>query len=176
MTIKANIKPCALGDESALALVGQATFLETFAGVLGGRDIISHCARAHAADLYRPWLSNPDYALWLVEIEPGGAPVGYMVVAPAQLPLPDTVGDLELKRIYLLSKFQGGGLGKRLVSTAVAHSRAACATRLLLGVYAHNHPAIGFYEHLGFNKLGTRKFNVGGQGYDDNIMGMSLET
>ncbi|HET7266788.1 MAG TPA: GNAT family N-acetyltransferase [Oleiagrimonas sp.] len=158
-----------------MALVGQATFLETFSGILGGRDIVAHCARAHAVDQYETWLSNPDRALWLVEIEPGGAPVGYMVVAPAQLPLPDTAHDLELKRIYLLGRFQGEGLGRQLVSTAIVHARAARARRLLLGVYANNKPAIAFYERAGFGKLGPRKFNVGGQDYDDNIMGVSLK-
>jgi diamine N-acetyltransferase len=58
----------------------------------------------------------------------------------------------------------------------VAHSIAAGAKRLLLGVYAHNQPAIEFYERAGFRKLGTRKFDVGGKEYDDNIMGMSLNT
>jgi ribosomal protein S18 acetylase RimI-like enzyme len=48
------------------------------------------------------------------------------------------------------------------------------ARRLLLGVYAGNATAIGFYQHLGFRKLGTRKFTVGGKNYDDDIMGMSL--
>lgn len=176
MAGQADLRPCTGGDEAALALVGQATFLETFAGILGGKDIVAHCARAHAADLYRTWLADPDYALWLVESHPGGAPVGYMVVAPPHLPLPDTAGDLELKRIYLLSKFQGSGLGKRLISTALAHSITAGAKHLLLGVYAHNKPAIGFYERVGFSNLGSRKFNVGGQDYDDNIMGISLIT
>lgn len=176
MAGEVNIRSCASGDEFALALIGQATFLETFAGILSGQDILAHCAQAHAAAVYRAWFSDPGYALWLAEAQPGGAPVGYMVVAPPQLPLPDTAGDLELKRIYLLSKFQGGGLGKQLVSTAVTHSSDAGAKRLLLGVYAQNEPAIGFYERLGFNKLGTRKFNVGGQDYDDNIMGLSLNT
>lgn len=175
MADEVNIRPCALGDESALALIGQATFLETFAGILGGQDILVHCAQAHAAALYRAWLSDPDCALWLAETRAGNAPVGYMVVAPPQLPLPDTTGDLELKRIYLLGRFQGGGLGKRLVSTAITHAGDAGVKRLLLGVYAGNEPAIGFYRRLGFNNLGTRKFNVGGRDYDDHIMGLSLD-
>jgi GNAT superfamily N-acetyltransferase len=87
--------------------------------------------------MYRAWLADSNYALWLVESSPGNAPIGFMVVAPPQLPLPDTAGDLKLKRIYLLGKFQGGGLGKRLVAAALAHSIAAGAKRLLLGVYAH---------------------------------------
>lgn len=174
MSFQISLRPCTHGDEAALALVGQATFLETFAGLLDGRDIIAHCARAHAADLYRSWLADPAHALWLAESHPGGAPVGYMVVAPPQLPLPDTAADLELKRIYLLGKFQGGGLGKRLATTAIDHATQAGARRLLLGVYAHNSQAIGFYRHLGFSQVGSRKFNVGGKEYDDAIMGMSL--
>jgi ribosomal protein S18 acetylase RimI-like enzyme len=169
-----HVRPCVAGDGAALALVGQATFLETFAGILGGDAIVAHCAGAHSADLYHSWLAGAEYALWLAEASPGNAPVGYMVVAPPQLPLADTSHDLELKRIYLLSRFHGGGLGRQLVADAVAHARSRGARRLLLGVYAHNHPAIAFYERAGFSKIGTRKFNVGGRDYDDHIMGMSL--
>lgn len=176
MAAEIGVRRCTHGDEAALALVGQATFLETFAGILDGKDIVAHCEHAHAVGLYRDWLADPAYALWLIESHPGSAPVGYMVVAPAQLPLPDSAGDLEVKRIYLLGKFQGGGLGKRLIASAITHSRAAGARRLLLGVYAHNKPAIGFYLRAGFRELGCRKFNVGGKDYDDNIMGIALAT
>jgi ribosomal protein S18 acetylase RimI-like enzyme len=169
------IRPCLPGDEHALALVGQATFLETFAGLLAGPDIIAHCASAHAVALYRGWLADPDCQLWLVETQQGRAPVGFMLVAPARLPLPDlSPRDREIKRIYMLGKFQGGGTGKKLVAEALAHARARNAARLLLGVYAGNAAAIGFYERMGFGKLGSRQFDVGGQSYDDNIMGMSV--
>jgi len=176
MTTDISLRPCILGDEAALALVGQATFLETFSGILAGKDIIAHCANAHATELYREWLAEPRYAMWLAEVSPGSAPIGYMVVAPPQLPLPDvTDSDLELKRIYLLGKFRGGGIGKRLVAAAVAHAMASGAKRLLLGVYARNDSAIAFYERVGFKKVGTRKFRVGNQDYDDYIMGLSLD-
>ena len=170
-----TIRRCGAGDEAALALVGQATFLQTFAGVLAGDAIVAHCADAHGRARYRAWLADPACALWLVEAEPGRAPVGYMVVSPADLPLPDaTPGDLEIKRIYLLDHWRGGGLGGHLVSLAKAHAAARGARRLLLGVYAHNAAAIGFYRRAGFNALGTRRFNVGGQDYEDTIMGVAV--
>lgn len=175
MAIATRIRSCAPGDEDALTLIGRATFLETFAGVLGGQDIVAHCAQAHAVELYRAWLERSDHALWLVECSPGDAPIGYMMIAPPQLPVPDTEGDLELKRIYLLGRFHGGGLGRQLVATAVAHARAAGATRLLLGVYAHNRPAIAFYQRAGFAQVGTRRYRIGGREYDDIIMGMPLQ-
>jgi len=176
MAAEIQSRRCIPGDENSLALVGQATFLETFAGILRGEDIVAHCERAHAVELYRSWLIDSRYALWLAECSPGSAPVGFMVVAPPDLPLPDTAEDLELKRIYLLGKFQGGGIGKQLVTTAIAHAADSGAKRLLLGVYAHNRSATAFYERMGFTKIGDRKFNVGGKDYDDNIMGMSLDT
>lgn len=177
MLAESRIKRCIQGDEAALALVGQATFLETFAGVLGGGDILAHCSNAHSPDLYRAWLADPDYAIWLVVTSPGDAPVGYMVVAPSQLPLACAANDdLELKRIYLLSKFRAAGIGKQLVAAATEHARSRRAARLLLGVYARNQPAISFYARAGFSKVGERKFNVGGQDYDDDIMGMPLNT
>ncbi len=170
------IRRCVPGDEAALSLVGQATFLETFAGVLGGADIVGHCAEAHSPALYRQWLADPCNALWLVEAAPGGAPVGYMVVAPPQLPVPDTDGDREIKRIYLLGKFRGGGLGRRLLEQAVADAQAAGARRLLLGVYAGNAAAIAFYRRMGFDRIGERRFDIGGREYDDRILAMPLQS
>lgn len=174
MSDELKIRRCTQGDEAALSLVGQATFLETFAGILDGDAIVTHCAKAHSIQQYQAWLENPDYALWVAEIAPGGAPVGYMVVSPPDLPMPTTPGDLELKRIYLLGKLQGSGLGRRLVTAAVSHASDVGADRLLLGVYAGNQKAVSFYQRMGFTQLGSRKFNVGGKDYDDNIFGMPV--
>lgn len=168
------IRPCTSADAAALALIGQCTFLETYADVLDGAAIIAHCARAHSLEVYTAWLADSTFQHWLAEAA-GGAPIGFMVVAPADLPLADLCDqDAEIKRIYVLSKFQGGGVGKRFIDEAVQHAVERGATRLLLGVYAKNHAAIGFYERSGFGKVGTRTFNVGGNLYDDFLMGRAL--
>lgn len=174
MTIDIHIRRCISTDAAALALIGQCTFLETYANVLDGAAIIAHCAKAHSLELYTVWLADPAFQLWLAEA-PGGAPVGFMVVAPPDLPL-QGVGDqdAEIKRIYLLSKFQGAGVGKRFIDEAVLHAKECQVTRLLLGVYANNLAAIGFYQRSGFEKAGTRTFDVGGNLYDDFIMGRTL--
>lgn len=174
LTAELRIRRCTSADAAALALVGQATFLETYASVLAGAAIIAHCSKAHSVQLYTDWLADPAFQHWLVEV-PGGAPVGFMVIAPPDLPLPGVSNeDLEIKRIYLLSKFQGGGVGRRLIDEAVGYAAERTATRLLLGVYKYNLAAIGFYERSGFTQVGTRTFHVGGNDYDDFIMGRQL--
>lgn len=177
-TMDITIRRCVVGDEAALALLGQATFLETYADVLGGADIIAHCARHHAAAVYRDWLAQPDMPIWLAELQPGGAPVGYLVLCPpkaAELPVDEPrPDDLEIKRIYLLHRFQGQRIGRRLLDAALVQARQAGAGRVLLGVYAHNHAALAFYGRCGFVQVGERKFRVGETDYDDFIMGVEL--
>lgn len=174
MTTVISIRRAGAVDANALALVGQATFLETFAGILDGAAIVEHCLKAHSADQYSRWLSDPDAAVWLAEVTPGNTPVGYLVLARPDLPLADVARDLELKRIYLLGRYHGAGAGKRLLGQAVEHATLAGAARLLLGVYAGNAPALGFYRQQGFRNLTLRQFNVGGRAYDDQVMSLAL--
>lgn len=173
-TVEVSIRRARPGDEEALALIGGATFLETFAGILDGAAIVEHCRKAHAPGQYAAWLQHGRCALWLAEAAPGNAPVGYAVVAPPDLPSADADRDLELKRIYLLSRYHGGGTGRRLLQQAIAHATAAGADRLLLGVYAGNHAALEFYRRQGFSYIAERTFHVGGKGYDDHVMARVL--
>jgi ribosomal protein S18 acetylase RimI-like enzyme len=162
-------------DAAELALVASATFLETYAGALRGEDIVLHCGRYHAVSNYDQWLSDPESALWLARAEPGGAPVGYMLLskpdAPARDPRPD---DLEIKRLYLLHRVQRLGLGQRLLELALAHAREQGRGRLLLGVYSQNHPALAFYRKVGFEVVGDRTFRVGNSDFYDYILGLQV--
>lgn len=170
-----TIRKCAPGDEVALSIIGQATFLDTFAGILSGRDILGHCARQHSSEKYANWLDDPASAVWIAEIEPGQAPVGYLVLSKPDLPLPDiSANDLEVKRLYLLSRFRGAGLGGRLMQEAESHARSLGIQRLVLGVYSRNTAAISFYEKLGYKPVGERAFTVGDNTYHDFILALSI--
>jgi diamine N-acetyltransferase len=166
------LRRCGPEDAEALALVGAATFLEAFAGVLEGGDILTHCRMQHAAERYSGWLADDAYRLCVAEVK--GAPVGFAVLAPPDLPVALTDSDIELKRIYLLHRFQGSGLGRRLMEWSVAEARAMGRQRLLLGVKADNTPAIRFYERAGFSRIGERKFLVGSMWCDDFLMARPL--
>ncbi|ELX09670.1 acetyltransferase GNAT family [Janthinobacterium sp. HH01] len=175
MSGEIGIRAAARGDEEALSAVGKASFLEAFAGILDGGDIIAHCERQHAAAVYRDWLADADMRIWLAEATPGRAPIGYLVLAPAKLPVADPqADDLEIKRIYLLHRFHGQRVGKRLMDAAVADAKERGAGRVLLGVYAGNHDALAFYQRCGFAQIGQRTFRVGDTDYDDIILALPL--
>lgn len=163
------------GDAAALALVGQATFLESYAGQIAGADILAHVGREHSVAYYTALLAKPRTTVWLAETSPGAAPVGYAVLVPPDLPLAEIrADDLELKRLYLLHRFHGTGLGRRLMDEACGWARTAGATRVLLGVYSENAPALAFYTRVGFTQVGERSFRVGDAVFHDYILARPL--
>lgn len=162
-------------DAPALSVLGQATFLEAFAADIPGPDLIAHCRHQHAQRYYDEALAQADTHAWIAELAATRAPMGYALVRPPDIPEIDTrAGDLELKRIYVLWRFFGTGVGAALMACARDHARAAGAQRLLLGVYGDNHRAVAFYHRQGFAIIGTRRFRVGDRTFDDAVMAAAL--
>lgn len=173
---RALIRRATNGDAATLALIGSATFLETFAGVLEGADIVEHCAKQHSAAIYDAWLTNPHAAVWLASARHGCAPVGYAVLDRPQLAIADLdrETDLEIKRIYVLSRFHGTGVGAELMTAALDEAKLRGARRALLGVYSQNHRALAFYAKHGFTRIGDRQFQVGANLYFDHVLALQL--
>jgi ribosomal protein S18 acetylase RimI-like enzyme len=169
------IREAGLGDEHRLALVGAATFLDSYAGILPGDDIISHCAAKHSAIVYEDWLIGGEARIWLAEAQEGRAPVGYAVMTPPDLPLPNAgPGDAEMRRIYVLHRFHKEKVGWSLMKAALDAARRTGKRRMLVGVYGRNERAIAFYKRVGFSVVGERKFQVGATVHDDLILALDL--
>lgn len=161
-------------DAAALALVAGATFLEAFAGVLDGADIVAHCAAKSSPEAFAAWIGDPASVVTLAVAEAGGAPLGYSVLTAPDLPVEPRAGDIELKRIYALVPTHGGGLGPALMTRAVDDARALGRRRVLLGVYGGNLRAQRFYLKQGFAVIGTRRFLVGASWHDDLVFARDL--
>ncbi len=170
-----SIRLASDADVDRLALVGAASFLESFAGVLDGGAIIEHCEREHSPAAYSRYLAAGAQA-FLAELAPGNAPVGYALLGLPNLPGAAADGsDIELKRIYALSRFHGQGVGATLMERAIDHARGQGAMRLVLGVYAENARARAFYAKHGFAQFSARKFCVGGSTYDDVVLARAID-
>lgn len=188
-----RLRCATIDDAPALALAGAATFLEAFTWMLPGADIIAHCAKNHTADAYRSALAEPHTRITLAETAASGAPVGYAMLCDPDLPSFDVQpGDIELKRIYLLSRFRsrhtapvldpagqpipGLSAGQALMNAAIADAQSMGCRRLLLGTNADNQRAIGFYRRNNFADAGRRSFQVGSQRCCDLIMARPLKS
>ena len=170
-----SLRECTANDASTLAIIAAATLLEAFAGFIPGDALLAHCAKNHFPAAYTAYLEKPQTRAWLAEVEPGAAPIGYAMLTapdfPAELVKP---GDIELRRIYLFSRFHGDGVGQRMIDTAVAGVRQQEAKRLLLGVHPGNKRALAFYRRNGFEKIGVRTFQVGASTFEDPVLAREL--
>src|SRR5690606_5657485 len=67
---------------------------------------------------------------------------------------------VEIGRFYVLPGFKGKGVGTQLMRACINYAKSEQADFLWLGVWEKNEPAISFYTHLGFEKLGKHTFKL----------------
>jgi ribosomal protein S18 acetylase RimI-like enzyme len=169
-----TIRQAGPGDEYAVSLVAAATFLETYAHMIPGADMVAHCLSVHSPGAYARWLNDPKVTIWLAETSVK-APAGYLLLTDATLPVgaPEP-HDLEIQRIYVLSRFHRTGLGHALMNLAVAKAVARGAARVVLGVHNDNARALAFYARQGFRVIDSRSFQVGTSVFCDSVLGRAL--
>ncbi len=190
-----TLRRATAADLPALALTGAATFLEAFTWMLPGPDIVAHAAKHHTTAAYERYLADPDTRITLAVTGPAtgfdfqpGSVVGYAMLCTPELPTFNVLPtDIELKRIYLFSRFRTSPVlnadnsplpqlrpAQALMDAAIADARSLKRTRLLLGTHAGNLRAIAFYRRNGFFQAGTRTFQVGSQTCSDLIFALNL--
>jgi len=147
-------------DAEALCAIGAETFTETFGHLYPPRDLARFVTQAYDLDQARADLADPTKASWIVEFD--SRVIGYASVGPCGLPHPKVTSECgELKRIYLLKPWQGGGLGARLFDEALGWLQTRGAPTIWIGVWSENHGAQRFYQRRGFSKVGEYGFCVG---------------
>jgi diamine N-acetyltransferase len=167
-----TLRRATAADAAKLALIGAASFLETFANDHPGDATVNFIREYHSENAWVTTLAKPDISVWVVE-EAAGCPVGYAVLSPGSLP-GTTREDAELKRIYVLSRWQGTGIGRALFDAAEGKARSVGAKRLVLSVYTRNMRAIRFYEKQGFVMIGQAVFAEFPVEFADNVMAKTL--
>jgi ribosomal protein S18 acetylase RimI-like enzyme len=155
-----TIRRAGPADAEALSRIGAATFTETFAHLYPPEDLAAFLPYAYGLERTRADLADPTRALWIVEA--GDRVVGYALAGPCDLPHPEVTATCgELKRLYLLREFQGGGTGGRLLEETLAWLGSQQRQTLWIGVWSENHGAQRLYGRLGFEKVGEYGFPVG---------------
>ncbi len=166
------IKRCQVGDERRLSLLGKATFLETYAGNTEAADLLAFVEAEHSAERYRFWLESDFAKIWIAETIPGHSAIGYAV---ALVPSDGSFG-VEIKRLYVLHRFQQNGLGHLLMNEILSTARHDGIAELFLRVQKANQSAMDFYSRNGFGVVGEESFRVGARDHEALVMRLALAT
>jgi diamine N-acetyltransferase len=146
-TLEFIIRQCQIGDETALSLLGTATFLETYAGTAEAADILAHVETEHSAESYRTWLQSDIARIWVAETSVGRSAVGYAVALTTQNN--GFCVEMEIRRLYVLYRFHRNGLGHSLMN-------------------------VDFYSHIGFRVVGEEPFRAGERDYTVLVMRLAF--
>jgi ribosomal protein S18 acetylase RimI-like enzyme len=146
-------------DAATLAALGRETFVETFGHLYPVSDLQPYLAEVYAPANFDRFLRDATQALWVIERE--GEAIGYAQAGTCALPHPDVTPHCgELKRLYVHSKAQGGGLGNTLLKAALTWLTKP-GRDLWIGVWSQNFGAQRLYTRHGFEKAGEYEFPVG---------------
>lgn len=153
-------------DAAVLAELGARTFVDAFGHLYSAEDLQAFLEESHSVEAYATLLASPLYAVWLAieRGEAGDEAIGYALAGPCGLPHDDVrPEDGELKRLYVSSTAQGGGVGEKLFKQAEAWLEREGPRTLWISVWSENYGAQRFYSRHGFEKAGEYEFIVGQQ-------------
>ncbi|MBF0779943.1 MULTISPECIES: GNAT family N-acetyltransferase [unclassified Granulicatella] len=169
-----DIKECALNQVELLQQVCQETFKDTFGEFNTPEDMENHLQNAYTIEKLTNSLQNEK--TWVYLIYKDEQVAGYLKLncddAQSEPMGEDT---LEIECIYIRMPFKRQGLGQLLFNHAVNKAKELGKTKIWLGVWEYNQPAIAFYQSLGFKQNGSHSFWVGQDEQIDYIMEKILD-
>ena len=156
-------------DISLLAALGAKTFRVTFAQDNTPEDMEAYLTEHFSEEKVAQEIADPRAVFLIAEL--AGKPLGY---AKLNMGDPDAgvtgAKPVELVRLYVLPESIGQGIGARLMKEAIETATSRGFETLWLGVWEHNHRAIGFYRKWGFEEVGSHIFQLGSDAQTDLIL------
>ena len=165
-------------DVPALAAVAAETFGLACPPSMSRERVEAFVADVLSPERFTEYLADP--ARHVLIAEDDGWAVGYAMLVAGE-PADDDVRaaishrpTVELSKIYVLPTSHGGGTAARLMAESLGWARATGAAGVWLGVNQQNERAQRFYAKSGFERVGTKRFLVGGQYEDDYVLEQPL--
>lgn len=168
------LQRCAPNDAGILRDLAIVTYYETFAHKNTAQNMDAYLRSAYDIHRLRRELSDPNSECYFLYANDSLA--GYLKLneAPSQFDINDP-DSLEVQRIYVYGKFQGMGLGRYLLNTAIRIAEARNKQYVWLGAWENNEKALRFYHKMGFCAVGTHPFYMGEEKQTDYIMRRDLK-
>lgn len=168
-----EIRIATRNDIELLQHISRLTFKEAFSADNDEKDMAKYLDEKLSKEKLSEELSNVNSTFYFTIVD--GAIAGYLKLncKDAQTDIKENHA-LEIERIYVLSNMQGQNIGQTLCDKALEKAQLINAKYVWLGVWEHNHKAIGFYKKNGFVAFGKHSFMLGSDKQTDILMKRSL--
>lgn len=173
-----SVRPATSADAAALAEVAAATFALACPPGMPAEAVEAFVAEHLTAARFEEYVADAGRVVLVAEED--GRRVGYAMLVHGE-PYDEHVAAVvrrrpttELSKIYVLPSAHGSGVAGDLLAAALDAAREAGAAGIWLGTNRANARAHRFYEKSGFERVGTRRFLVGGRWEDDYVFERAL--
>lgn len=170
-----TVRLATLSDASALAMLAERTFRDTFATANTAENMDEHCRRSYGKVIQASEIRS--HCVVTLVAESHDLLVGY-----AQLRLagstPSCVTGIapgEIQRLYVVGEYHGKGVAQALMSSSISALKERGCDVVWLGVWERNPRAIAFYRKFGFIEVGEHVFPLGTDPQRDIVMVLHLE-
>lgn len=169
-----QITPCLQEEVPILRQMAESTFVKAFGSQNTPENMAEYTAKAFSLTQIQQEFDEADSHFFFARAE--GQAIAYLKLNfhQAQTDLKEAQG-MEIERIYVVSTYQGQGIGARLFDFAWAMALQTKMTYAWLGVWDQNLRAIQFYERQGFKAFDTHVFYLGNDRQSDVLMRKDLE-
>jgi ribosomal protein S18 acetylase RimI-like enzyme len=158
-----TIAKIGVGELHRVRALARRIWPECFAGILPAETIGPMVEAIYDLDELHADVDERGHIYWIARVD--GEDAGYASAYRE--------GDrLWIKKLYLLDRCRGLGLGKRLI--AIAQQELSGAKSLALYVNDGNASAIAFYKSQGFAIDDLVSVNMGGFDFKDYVMSRPL--
>ncbi len=160
-------------DLQLLRTIARTTFTEAFSARNSASDMNNYLAVSFSPEKLKAEFENPESLFFFAEESPEVA--GYLKInwgtAQTEALLKNA---LEIERIYVLSAYQGRGIGKALFEKACSIAREKEMDAIWLGVWEKNTAALQFYRKNGFVVFDKHLFRLGDDEQTDLLMKLKI--
>ncbi|HZE82805.1 MAG TPA: GNAT family N-acetyltransferase [Puia sp.] len=137
-------------DDQLLCSICRLSYSENFAGHWNEGGLNWYLEKVYSLEGIGLDLSDPEINYFIAFA--GEEPVGFMkLFLDSPLPGHPLTKGVEIEKIYFRPRFQGMGIGKKLIGLALEIGKRMGKELIWLGVIDSNENAIAFYKKMGFH-------------------------
>lgn len=156
-------------DFLVLEALVEATFIETWTGIVDEEHIRQHMFDGHASQVVERYRHCSNADIFVARL--ADALVGYAIGLSAEDDAAAYVPRFyKVDKLYLKASLHGQGVGKQLWDAIVGSAKDSGAAGLYLTHYPGNARASRFYARQGLRKVGDTVYKCGNGDYSDWVL------
>ena len=167
-----NIKVIRANSSHAetISSIGKLSFRDAFGSLFNDKAaLFEYLEYTYSLDKITRSINKENNVFFIAFVE--NVPVGFAKVKKSSLNEQiESIAQMELQKIYVLSYYHGSGAGAALMQAVLELANELQPDYVWLDTHTSNTKAIRFYEKNGFIRAGKNYFTIGDQTFEYYVM------